>query len=109
VEAAARREREVLALEPAAVAGEQPAYDLDGLAQRGERLARLDAELVEPRPLDEAEVGPTLGGAVERGDLAGDLDRMEREWVERRRAEPDTVAAAISSSGAIAGGKSRSW
>ena len=87
--AAAGREPEALALEAAAVAREQPADDLDRLAQRREGSCGLDPELVEPGALDEAQVRAPVRGAVERGDLAGDLDGVEGVRVERGRADPD--------------------
>jgi hypothetical protein len=90
-EAAARGEPEALAVEAGAVAGEQAPHDLDRLAQSGERLRLLEPELVEPGALDEAEVGAPVRGAIERRDLAGDLDRVQRVRVQRRRPDADPL------------------
>ncbi len=50
-----RLEREALSREAGLVAREQRGDDRDRFAERGERPLLLDAELVEPRPLREAE------------------------------------------------------
>ncbi len=72
----AGREREARAGEPRVVAGEQSPHDLPGLAHRGERRRDVDAERLEPRARDETEEGTTARRAVERRDLAGELDRV---------------------------------
>ena len=51
----------------------------------------MQAELVQPRALDEAEIRAPVRDCVERGDLPGDLDRMQRVGVEGRRTDPDTL------------------
>src|SRR5205823_3045855 len=63
-ETRARREREPLAGEAGSVTGEQPADDLDRLAQSGKGVVLVEAELVEPGSGDEAEVCATAGGEV---------------------------------------------
>ena len=65
--------------------------DRDRFAERGERPLLLDAELVEPRPLREAEIRASARDRVEHRDLAGDLVRMQRERVERGRPESDPL------------------
>ena len=64
---------------------------VDRLAQRRQRPLLAQAELVQPRALDEAEIRAPVRDCVERGDLPGDLDRVQRVGVESRRTDPDTL------------------
>src|SRR5204863_440921 len=80
-----------LAGKAAPIAGQQPAADLDRLAHRLQRPRLLEAETVEPRPVGEPEEGTSAGNEVERGDLAGDLDRVERVRIERCGADADAL------------------
>ena len=84
----ARRKREPLAGKPAAVAGEQPPDHRHRLAQRRQRPVLCQAERVEPRALDETEIRAPVRDGVQRSDLAGDLDRVQRVRVQRGRADP---------------------
>ena len=88
------REREALPLEAALVPGQERADHGDRLAQRRERALLAEAELVEPGALRKTEVRAPARDGVEHRDLAGDLVRVERERVERGRAEPDPLGHA---------------
>ncbi len=54
----------------------------------------VEAELVEPRAGDEAEVRAAVRREVERSGLARDLDRMQRLRVQRGGAEPHALGDA---------------
>ncbi len=56
-----------------------------------ERRVGVEPEPVEPCAAVEAEVGAAARGEIERGCLPGELDRMERPRVQRRRAETDAL------------------
>ena len=85
-QAVARAEREALAREARAVAREQPAErPPTPRARRSAGRELVDAERLEPRSGGEPEERAAVRGAVERGDLARDLDRVQRERVEARR------------------------
>ena len=61
----------------------------DGLADGRHRATRRDAERVEPGAARQPEVSPAAGDRVERGDLPGDLHRVERVGVQAGRAQAD--------------------
>jgi len=67
------RNREVLAGEPRVVAREKAADDFPRLANSGQRRRRVEGERLEPGTRGETEKCPAPGGAVEGGDLPGDL------------------------------------
>ncbi len=91
-------------------AGEQRPDDRLRLLQRGKRPRLLEPEAVEPGALRQAEVRTPARDGVEHRDLTGDLVRMERERIERRRpSRTRSVTRAMSSSGPIAGWYRRSW
>ena len=90
-ELGAGSEREPLAVDSGRVPGEQRSHDLDRLAKRRQGTLLLQPEPIEPRALRETEVRASARDRVEHRDLTCDLVRMQREGVQRDRAETDPL------------------
>src|SRR5262249_60310324 len=69
------------------VAPEEVAHALEGLPERGDRAARREPEVVEPRSAREPEVRAPLRGLVEERDVTRKRDRVARERGHGGRAE----------------------
>ena len=89
----AARHLECLALEVGHLAGEQLAADLHRLADRHQRLGRVDAGRLEigRSARAEAEDHPAGIHLVEAGRRHGDVDRMRRVRAHRHQRDPDLL------------------
>ncbi len=85
---AARRQLEAPAGEARAVAGEQAAHDLPGLADRLERPAAVDPELGQPGARRQPQERPPVAGLVEQRHLPGELDGVDAVGVVAGRPDP---------------------